>query len=149
MSKIGRIVRDRQRAVIPSRLLRGAEILGRIRKAGQFCVGEWSRTCPCDPRSEFCDAKLHWIELVEELHQGPPFGLQGQERFYLAEAMTIRQWEATGLTALVELPGLAKPLRVGPRGTTWKTIMDLACVPEGDDLASVLEAVQKIQEAFQ
>jgi hypothetical protein len=137
-----------KKSALPSRLLKGASLLGQLWKDGVRCVSLWSRVCPCEPKTSFCEVKRKWIALAEEYYEGPPHGLSGSEPFYVVEAMTVSQFRAAGLTALVEVPCSQVPIRVGIRGTTWKTIVDLAELQDDDAvLAVAVDAVIKIQKA--
>jgi hypothetical protein len=143
----GSIVVARRKAAIPFRLQKGASHLGRLYREGQRCPSSWLRACLCQTPNDFCLVKRQWIQLLEEYHDGPPFGLSGNEPFYLIESMTVSQFRATGLTALVEVPHADTPIRVGVRGTTWKTIVDLAELQDDDAvLAVAVDAVIKIQK---
>lgn len=139
-------IREIERAATSSRLLRGAEILGDLRRRGLFCSNGWRATCQCEPQSEFCLAKLRWVNLYVEF-QGEVDANLGTE-FGVIEAMTVRQWHATKLTALVEVPFSRKPIRVGPRGTTWKTIVDLSALQGTSDYEPALQSVLKLQGAI-
>lgn len=140
-----------EKSLIPSRLLRGAEILGRLYRAGQRCLSGWARICPCPTPTEFCQAKVKWVGVADEYYGGPPFGLAGHEPYYVIEAMTVSQFKATKLTATVEVPDAiigTATIYVGVRGTTWKTIADLGALQDDDAaLAVALDAVVKIQKA--
>jgi hypothetical protein len=136
-----------EKSALPGRLLKGATNLGTTWRAGQRCLSDWSRICPCVAPTDFCQVKRKWIALAEEFYGAPPHGLSGNEPFYVIEAMTLSQFRATGLTALIELPGAAMPIRVGSRGTTWKTILDLAELQDDDAvLAVAVDAVLKLQK---
>jgi hypothetical protein len=65
--------------------------------------------------------------------------------FGVIEAMTVSQFEATGLTALVEVPGSPVPIKVGSGGTCWQTILDLCTLHQTPDYDAALQAVIKIQ----
>lgn len=146
--EIGSIVAARKKAAIPFRLQKGASHLGRLYREGQRCPSSWSRVCPCSTPNDFCLVKRQWIQLLEEYYDGPPFGLSGNESFYVIESMTVSQFRAVGLTALVEVPCSQIPIRVGVRGTTWKTIVDLAELQDDDAvLAVAVDAVIKIQKS--
>lgn len=137
-----------KKSALPSRLLRGAEILGRLYRGGQRCLSGWARICPCPTPTEFCQAKVKWVGVADEYYGGPPFGLAGHEPYYVIEAMLVSQFRATGLTVLVEVPGGTAPIRVGVRGTTWKTIADLAALQDDDAALAVgVDAVIKLQKA--
>lgn len=137
-----------RRAGLHSRLLRGAGAIGQIRRLGIFCTGEWSRECPCSPRSDFCDAKALWLELVEDLHGGPPWGLSGDEPFYLVEAMTVKQWAATGLTIRILPPTGNEVILVGSKGAGWETITTLGALYGTQDYPEVLASVLAIQKVI-
>ncbi len=113
-----------------------------------FCSGGWSKACPCNPRSDFCEAKELWISLVEEFHQGPPWGLTGEEPFYLAEAMTVKQWEATGLTMRILPPTGRDEIRVGARGTSFETLENLALLYGTNDYHEAMQSVIRIQKVM-
>ena len=139
-------IKEIQRQVLSNRLVRGAETLGSFRRRGLFCSNGWRATCQCEPQSDFCLAKLRWVNLYVEF-QGEVDANLGTE-FGVIEAMTVRQWHATKLTALVEVPYSKKPIRVGPRGTTWKTIVDLSALQGTSDYEPALQAVLKLQGAI-
>jgi hypothetical protein len=142
-------IAELKKASLPGRLSKGAEILGQFWRDKVRCKNGWRQTCSCGSEtSRFCEVKAKWLGLLQEFHGGWPYDLVGNEEYFVIEAMTVRQFEASGLTALVQVPGARKPLRIGPKGTQWRTLIDLACLPEGDDLASGLEAVMKLQEKF-
>lgn len=149
-----------KKSTLPGRLLRGAEILGRLYRAGQRCLSSWARICPCPNPTDFCQAKVRWVGIADELYGGPPFGLSGYEPFYVIEAMRVSQFRAMGLTALVQVPmqmtvsdkeiGVISSavIRVGVKGTTWKTIVDLGELQDDDvALAVGVDAVVKLQNA--
>jgi hypothetical protein len=156
MSSISRIA-EIERSALPSRLLKGAENLGAAWRDGQRCLSGFSRICPCSQPTDFCQIKRKWIALAEEYYGGPPFGLGGNEPFYIVEAMTVSQFKATKLTAIVEVPagvvtdtevGLRTQIRVGYLGTTWRTLADLADLQDDDAvLAVAVDAVVKLQKA--
>ena len=137
-----------RRAGLSGRLMKGAAALGELRRMGLFCSGEWSGTCPCNPRSDFCDAKMRWLGLVEDLHGGPPWGLTGFEKFYLFEAMTTKQWDATRLTAKIMPPTGHDAILVGPRGTDWATVKTLSDLYGTQDYPEALGAVVAIQKVI-
>lgn len=146
-SVLERIERAR-RAGLSSRLMRGAKAIGEIRRLGLSCSGGWSRECPCSPRSDFCDAKALWIHLVEDLHGEPPWGLSGDEPFYLAQAMTVEQWNATKLNIRIMPPTGSDSILVGPRGTDWGTIRTLTELYGTQDYPEALASVIKIQKVM-
>lgn len=142
-------VEEVRRQTLSNRLLRGAEVLGELRRRGLFCSAGWSWACPCEPESDFCRAKQKWLELYCDLHgEAGARWILFLSEFTVIEAMTVRQWHATGLTALVQVPYSKKPIRVGPHGTTWKTLVDLAALQDTADYAPALQAVLKLQGAI-
>src|SRR5574342_1138932 len=134
----------------PSRLLKGAENLGAAWRAGQRCLSGLSRICPCQTPTDFCLIKQKWISIAYEYYGGPPFGLSGYEPFYLIEAMTASQLRATRFDVIVELPstvGAGDRIRIGPGGTNWQTLLDLAALQDDDAALSVaIDAVVKLQK---
>ena len=156
MSTIEETIKARERAMLPTRLVRGATVLGELWRGGVRCLGEWSRICPCAAGSgetDFCAAKRRWVGILVELCGGPPYvtpwnaphALSGNESFFVLEAMSRRMIEATGLTLRIATPGERALLRVGPKGTDFGTLLDLAAIPDGPDQDAALEAVVKIQ----
>jgi len=151
MSETEDRIQEVQRTALGSRLLKGAEVLGSLRRRGLYCSQGWQASCLCQPQSNFCLAKIRWIELYCELRgeAAALWILLGSGEFGVIEAMTVRQWHATGLTALVLVPGSSKvPIRVGRHGTTWKTIVDLGALDSTADYQPTLRSVLKLQEAF-
>lgn len=145
MSSSADRVLEIQRAAIPARLRRGAEVLGRLWRAGQRCANSWGNGCLCGPAAtDFCAAKLKWLGLLIEFYGGHPWGLLGDEEFYVIEAMTEEQFKASGLTAIVEVQGACRPIRFGARGTSWETLIELGIL-NGRERASAIEAVLLIQ----
>lgn len=142
-------VKEVQRSMIPGRLRRGAEVLGRLWRSGIRCLSEWSGVCPCATPTDFCVAKKKWLGLVRELHDGQyPYDLSGCEELLVLECMDARQFEATGLTILLALPGVRAPLRIGHSGTCGRTIIDLVAIPDGPERTAAIESVVLIQEVM-
>jgi hypothetical protein len=137
------------RGNLRSRLLRGAKVLGELWRSGARCAAEWSAVCPCDPQGIFCRAKERWVKIYGELNGEEEVAQLRRDggRFGLLLAMTVRQFEATGLTLLVEVPGGEEPIRVGAKGTSWETLLDLAALRSTPDYTAALGAVLKIQLA--
>lgn len=147
MSSIQETIAAKQRAMIPSRLVKGAEILGRLYKEGDRCVSEWTGICPCEPKRNFCVAKRKWLDLVLELHGGKyPHGLSGNEGFLVLECMDQAAFDASGLTILKAIPGARVPIRVGRNGTCLQTILDLQALEGTPDYEIAVECVIRIQE---
>lgn len=148
-STAGRIA-EIQRSGTPARLLKGAENMGTAWRAGQRCLSEFSRICPCTNPTDFCQVKLKWIQIAEEYYGGQPFGLAGHESYYVIEAMTISQFRATGLTAVIEIPTdsfSGEKIYVGPKGTHWGTIANLTQLQDDDAaLAVAIDAIVKLQK---
>lgn len=142
-------IKAKQKAMIPKRLLKGAEVLGELWRSGVRCVSEWSGICPCPTPTDFCEAKKRWLTLVREYHDGKlPYELAGTENLLVLECMDEKMFEATGITILIALPGARAPIRVGRKGTTGQTIVDLKMIPEGPERQEAIEAVIKIQAVF-
>lgn len=156
MSSAVEVIRQQEKAMIPTRLVRGAEILGRLWREGVRCLGEWSGACPCVTKTDFCQVKESWLGLVKELVGGPPYDLpwnggyvlSGTEGWLVLEAMTVRMVKATGLTLKIATPGERALLRVGPKGTDFGTLIDLAAISPGPDQDAAVDAIVKIQNVF-
>lgn len=116
-----------RRSAIPERLLRGAAVLGNLWRSGSRCVGGWSALCPCEEgkESSFCLAKEKWVGLcrdwspdgLEELHEADPH--------FVLKVMTVRMFEATQLTMTVSLQGAEKSIKIGPKSTSFSTLISL------------------------
>jgi hypothetical protein len=147
MSSIHDTIAAKKKAMIPPRLVKGAEILGRLWCENVRCVSAWTGICPCPVPNDFCEAKKKWLALVRELHDGKyPHGLAGHEGFLVLECMDEKMFEASGLTILKTVPGARAPIRVGRNGTCLQTILDLAALEGTPDYAVAVEAVVRIQE---
>ncbi len=132
------------------RLFKGAAYLGDVWREGFRCVDGWKGTCRCgSEETAFCRGKNRWIRILLECHGGWPYELTGNEDFAVIEAMTVKQFGTTKLTARVELPGMDTPLRMGLAGTVWTTIVDLAIIEPGEERDQAIAAVQKLQATFQ
>lgn len=145
-----------KRSAIPDRLIKGAEVLGRLWRKGVRCVSLWSGICPCSQKNDFCTAKTKWLGIVREFYGGPPYALpwnfpyvlSGTEGYFLLEAMSRKMFEATGLTIRIARPEDGVPIRIGPRGTNFQTIIDLAALQDDDAvLAVAVDAVIKLQKS--
>src|SRR5262245_28923914 len=113
MSYIEDRIQAAKKSAIPPRLIRGAEILGRLWRDGVRCVSAWSGICPCPAPNDFCASKEKWLGLVRELHGGRyPHGLSGTEGFLVLECMDEAMFTASGLTILKTVPGARAPIRV-------------------------------------
>lgn len=135
-------------AAIPSRLNKGAAVLGRLWRSGERCRSGWSTACNCSPRSNFCEAKGRWTPLAIEYHGGLPFGIQDGDPFSIIEMMTKRQFESMNITILVELPGGTK-VKVGAGGATLDLIPQLASLQDDPEaLSEAVRSVQLIQGVF-
>jgi len=117
------------------RLLRGAEMLGRLWK-GDFrrCESGWSPMCSCERRSDFCQAKELWIRLaLEDGRQIDEFSPMA-----IIEAMKVSEIKAAGLTLSVQFP--SGTVDVGPTsGMNWDTLLQNMGHP--DDLVSVFRVL--------
>ena len=136
--------------MIPRRLLRGAEVLGELWRSGVRCTtGGWGSTCSCSPPVDFCVAKRRWIDLYCALHGEEASWIRSNGGpFDLILAMSVRQFEATGITALVQVPGSEVPIRVGPDGTVWQTIADLGALYSTAEYDAALKDVLRVQRSF-
>lgn len=142
-------IKDIQKAALPARLLNGARVLGELWRNGTRCLGEWSGICPCRAPNDFCEAKKRWLSILREFHGTPlPYGLVGTEGFLVLEAMTVKMFEATGLTIRVEVPPARVPMRFGPKGTTFQTLIDLAAIDDDVERIIAVDAVIRLQEVF-
>ena len=141
-----RVFELQQRSIF-KRLGTGSAYLGEAWRNGHRCKGGWTGSCPCGDAgmTPFCKGKVRWVALLLQLHGHWPYELTGQEEFAIIEAMPLTQFAATGLTARVEVPGAALPIRFGRNGTHWWTLLDLALTVPGEDRDEALQAVQKIQ----
>jgi hypothetical protein len=135
-----------QRSGIPTRLLHGAEVLGRLWREKVRCKSGWASGCSCEPPTDFCAVKAKWVALYIEYTGFENSGwLAFNEPFGVIEAMSVRQFEATGITVRVELPGASVPLLVGPKGTWWKTVSDLGAIDDVVDRQIALDAAMRFQ----
>ena len=140
---IQEIIKTKQRAMLPTRLLRGAEILGNLWRSGVRCSGGWGSACSCPQATDFCTTKDRWVALYVEY-----VGTKNQGPIDVLQAMSVRQFEATGLTVLVLVPGSEIPIRVGKNGTLWQTISDLGALEGTTDYGPALQAVLNIQKVM-
>lgn len=135
-----------QKSAVPSRLLRGAEVLGRLWREKMRCGVGWAVGCACGQlATEFCVAKGRWATLYQDLHGDEAAWLTPDRLFGILEAMTVRQFEASGITAQIELPGAIVPLLVGPKGICWKTVSDLGAIEDNVDRQIALDAAMRFQ----
>lgn len=147
MTTIQETIAAKQKAMIPTRLVRGAEVLGRLWRDGVRCRSEWSGVCPCAEPNDFCLSKKKWLGLVREFNGGVyPCGLSGTEGFLVLECMTEEALMASGITILKSVPGARVPIRVGRNGTCLQTILDLAALEGTPEYDGAVEAVVRIQE---
>jgi hypothetical protein len=114
---------------LSERLLLGAKMLGNLWRRGKRCKTGWDVTpadvatgggiaflpCPCEPKTDFCKARIQWLTLAFQAELEIVIGPYAL--FYM---MTAPQWDATGLTATVESEK-AGMLRVGQKGTISMT----------------------------
>lgn len=153
MSHLDRIAEQKHK-MLPTRLEKGAEVLGRLWKAQIRCGGGWGRSCPCgSAQTDFCTTKAKWLALLLEYHGGElPYGLTGQEEnligiLLLWEGLTGSMLDASGMTVLVDLGG-RKPVKFGQKWTKLDTLVGLQDMPLGPDRDQALEAVIKTQEVY-
>jgi len=143
-STLDRIAELQKNALKP-RLENGASKLGHFWRSGSRCASGWRSTCACPEPRDFCLVKLKWVALLREWHGGDPYGLAGDEEFYVIEAMTLTMVQASGLTVLVDVPGAPRPLKLGGRPDAWAILPQLAEMDE-DNRPGFLHAVTLTQE---
>jgi hypothetical protein len=130
---------DFDSAPIEQRLVNGARIMGTFWRAGDRCISGWAIDCHEleSSRSRICKAKLQWVELA--LTVGREIL---DEKYGVVLAMTNDEFEAAGLTVVLEIPERGT-LRLGPKGgMTARQYLDLAEHPDG------LAAVMRVLGAF-
>lgn len=93
-----------------TRLLNGARLLGNLfrRKAATACG--WSLCGSgvlCDHPDEWCKARRLWVRLALESGRSLEAG-----EFGLAESFTVSEFEASGITLVVDVPEVGT-IRVG------------------------------------
>jgi hypothetical protein len=138
-----------QKAMIPQRLVRGAEILGQLWRDKIRCGGEWGPICVCQNPNDFCTAKKRFLGLVLEFNDGKyPYDLAGHEGFLVLECMDSKMFEASGLTIVLELPPKRALMRIGRKGTCGQTILDLVAIPAGEERDAAIDAVVRLQQVF-
>lgn len=131
------------------RLLDGARVLGTLHEGGQVCVtGNWSLSCACHPESNFCKAKKRWLTLYEEWGSNHLQDLDPLSPHYLIEAMTTNMLEKLNITLTVQLP-TGQSIKVGPDGTSWRTMEDLSVIQDLKEMERAAETVIKIQNVFE
>lgn len=120
---------------ITSRLLRGAKVLADFWRAGQRCEAGWDPLCPEGVNADFCKAKLQWVQLAypREFGSGP---------FSIIEAMTVAEFEASGLTIEIDHPTHGH-IKIGPKGPLSMTELSLMYMDP-----DAVPATLKIMEAF-
>lgn len=126
---------------LPERLKKGAGKLGEIWKIlDQRCPAAWSLDiCTCQPVKRFCQGRLLWLTLAVEAGrdlQEDPYGL--------VLAMTASEWDATGLTMVVEHPDMGK-LLIGSSGESVTGMVDMAKMM---DAPEVLASTLRVLRAF-
>lgn len=130
------------RSMLPTRLLKGAGVLGRLRRAGEICSGGFRRTCPPEcQRSQFCAARERWIGLLNEYDPARLGYADAGSTLWLVETMTTRELSETGWTASVEYPERGT-LKFGPKGQPWSELVEIGSSPE------VWSEAVKIQGVF-
>lgn len=94
-----------------ARLFKGATVIGKFWRDGLRCSAAWAPSCTDEQQTDFCKAKMRWVELA--LQDGrqiadTPSGI-------LSTGMLAREFDATGITMTIDNPdhGL---VRVGPKG---------------------------------
>ncbi len=142
-------VQEMKKELLPDRLLEGAEYIGNVWRSGKPCQYGWQGICNCGSlATPFCIGKMRWVGLLTELHDGWPDGLTGKEDFAVIRAMTLKQFVATKVTALVEVREAKIPIQIGSMGTYWWTLVYLAITVPGEDREQALMSVLDIQRVF-
>ena len=131
---------------LKGRLVKGAQILGRLWREGVKCEASWSMKCPCgEGATAFCEAKIKWIGVLSDHHDGVwPYGLEGTEPFFVIDAMSRSMFDASGLTMKIDAP-LSCQIKIGPKGVDWSAIRDLTAMLDAPDFQEAIEAVVAIQ----
>lgn len=140
-----------RRQGLKGRLRKGVAYVGTVWRAGHRCKDGWKGMCNCGTdATSFCRGKIRFMGLLLEYHGGWPYELSGTEDFAIIEAMTVKEFEASGLTARVELPRVETPLRIGKKGgAEWMVLFELSLIPAGnDEQAGAVDAILKIQTVF-
>lgn len=99
------------------RLVNGAKLMGQLFRSGQRCGAGWKFGCPdaAASKTKLCRAKGQWEALAVQAgrkisdDQAPP------SDFEFVEAMTVKEFVASGLTMKVDL-GDGSPVRIGAAG---------------------------------
>lgn len=138
-------IEELRRGGIKDRLAKGARIMIDLWRSGVRCGNGWKKDCVCPVKNEFCLSKNKWVGLLAEHHAGIPYGLTGEEPFFIIEAMTPRLIQASGMVVLVEVPGARKPIKFGGKVESWDLLPELG-VMDPDNVPALLETVVVMQE---
>lgn len=114
-------------ANLESRLLRGAEVLGKMWADGFKCQARWAATCRCDPGNRFCTAKKRYVPLLEAAGRdlGDP-----KDPYAIIYAMKIVEVIATDLAFIVEIANIGR-IEVGRGGQlSWQDLLEYSKRPE-------------------
>jgi hypothetical protein len=96
-----------------TRLLNGARLFGNLFRRGQMTACGWFLGCQCPQlMGEWCRAKLLWIRLALEEGRSLEAG-----EFGLVESFTASEFEASGVTLAVDVPGVGIVKVGGAKGT--------------------------------
>lgn len=112
---------------IPTRLKRGAQVLGALWRSKQRCLTGWGVhgdeakliVCECEKPGRFCVGKKQWVELAL-FDRDLVFGEYG-----LALMMTASEWDETGCVMKLDVEG-AGEVKVGKSGQM--KMADLAAI---------------------
>lgn len=100
------------------RLKNGAVALGKLWKAKDRCRDGWSAyLCSCVKKTAFCNAKLQWMLMA--IGEGRD---QEDGDFGVALMMTASEWDLTGLTLRIEIPGSGE-FKISPKADTSMTYL--------------------------
>ncbi len=123
---------------LKARLFKGARVIGKFWRDGLRCNAAWAPSCPDEEKTDFCKAKMRWVELA--LQDGRQ--IADTPNGILATGMLAMEFDATGITMTIDNPdhGL---IRVGPKGELL--MRDLAKLETAPD---ALDGFLKILKVF-
>jgi hypothetical protein len=128
------------------RLLKGAEVLGRLFRSGVFCQNGWGMICTCPVQTEFCKAKTKWLGLASADYIGRLRPDQGSP-FYLLESMRCSEADALGLECTVNFEGIGVVLVGKGSQIPWSTLAQYASDERKEDGRAVLMVLAKFTKS--
>ena len=122
------------------RLLNGAKVLGDFWRRGDRCSTKWASSCgdAVVGKPDFCKAKLKWVTLALSCGSS----IDHESEYAVIEAMMISEFEASGLTMLIEHPTHGR-IKVGPKEAL--SLRDLTVLADAQDQVG---GTLKVLEAF-